>query len=55
MRRNEVGVQLAEPVAPTSWRYDPSREVVGRPVGIVSVGPGREQTLAHETTLEDVL
>lgn len=26
-----VDVQLDEPVAPTPWRYDPSREVVGRP------------------------
>jgi outer membrane protein OmpA-like peptidoglycan-associated protein len=26
-----VDVQLPEPVAPTSWRYDPSREIVGRP------------------------
>ncbi|RKY23085.1 MAG: hypothetical protein DRP83_09830 [Planctomycetota bacterium] len=24
-------------------------QLIGRPVGIVSVGPGREQTIAHET------
>jgi adenylosuccinate synthase len=28
-------------------------ELVGRPVGIVSVGPGREQSLAHETQLPE--
>jgi adenylosuccinate synthase len=27
-------------------------ELVGRPIGLVSVGPDREQTLAHETHLE---
>lgn len=30
-------------------------EVVGRPVGIVSVGPGRDQTIPHETQLGNVI
>lgn len=27
-------------------------EVISRPIGIISIGPGREQTIAHETKIE---